>query len=130
MSGLLLDTHIWLWHIGDDPRLPVSLSNEIDTTPDDVWLSPTSIWEIGLLLERGRLDLGFPLGDWFDRAIARLPVRSADLTWEVAIVVNELGMNTRDPADRFLAATAIVYDLTLLTTDRHMVAPGLRTRGV
>ena len=49
-----------------------------------------------------------------------MPVRDAPLTREVALVSNELDLPHRDPADRFLAATALVFGLMLVTLDRRL----------
>lgn len=116
MSGFLLDTHIWLWRLRSAPQLPAGLRVEIDEGNEPLWLSPISVWEVGLLQRRGRIDLGRPFGAWVEEALAKLHVRHAVFTHEVAVVEHRLDLH-RDPADRLLAATAVVYDLTLLTVD-------------
>ena len=49
------------------------------------------------------------------------PMVDAPLSREVAIRSREIDPGTNDPADRFLAATAIVHDLVLVTSDRHLI---------
>lgn len=121
MVEALLDTHIWLWYLHRHRELPSSLKERIDAAPDDVWLSPISVWEVGLLHERGRFDLGMSLRDWLADVRRHLPTRWAPITDEVAAVYHEIDLAHRDPADRFLAATGLVYDLPLMTADRRLI---------
>jgi PIN domain nuclease of toxin-antitoxin system len=100
------------------------------TLADDsnqLWLSPISIWEFLLLAERGRVRL---IGDmappeWVEAALSRAPMHDAPVSREVAIRSRSVRLSHEDPADRFLAATADVYDLTLVTADDRL----LRGRG-
>lgn len=92
-------------------------------------LSSVSVWEAALLVARGRLEIGESFRQWVEDATSAVPVREAPLTNEVAIRSHELEMPTSDPADRFLAATALVHGLTLLTVDRRLSSlRWLRTR--
>ena len=125
----LLDTHIWFWYLTGSERLPKSLVGAIDAASGEVWLSPVSVWELGLLVDRGRIRLaGGPRG-WTEEAQRRFPVRDATLNREVAVVSLEINFPHRDPADRFLAASALVYGLTLVTIDDRLTkATWLPTR--
>ena len=121
MNGFLLDTHIWLWHALGDDRLPQGLRRLVERTPPDRrWLSPISIWELGLLVERGRLELAEPLRPWVADALRNAPMREATLTTDVAVRSHEIALAERDPGDRLIAATASVYDLTLITVDPNL----------
>lgn len=128
-GGLLLDTHIWFWYLAGSAKLPVGLREAIDEDTERCWLSPLSVWELALLAERGRVQLVGSFRDWVASAQRLLPLREATLNTEVAIVSRELSLPHEDPADRFLAATALVYGLTLLTADRRLTrARWLKTR--
>lgn len=120
MTGVLLDTHVWVWMVEGLDRLPTGLRREVERRAGTVWLSPVSVWEVGLLARRGRLELGLPLRAWVDRARASLATNEARLTSEVALAADEIEQAVKDPADRFIAATAQVYDLTLLTVDEGL----------
>jgi PIN domain nuclease of toxin-antitoxin system len=125
----LLDTHIWLWYLTGSERLPGGLRAAVDAAPGQLWLSPISVWELGMLEERGRVHLGSGFRAWVEEAQQRFPLQEASLTREVAVVSRELALPHRDPADRFLAATALVHELTLLTVDERLrSARGLPTR--
>lgn len=82
-----------------------------------------------MLAARGRIELTGGPRRWVEQAQVRFPLAEAALTSEVALRSHEVELEHRDPADRLLAATAIVHDLTLLTVDdRLAAAPGVRTR--
>jgi PIN domain nuclease of toxin-antitoxin system len=128
VRGYLLDTHVWLWHLLADDRLSRRARKLIDDSLADCWLSPISIWETRMLIERGRFHVEGDFRDWIERAYVSLPLRAAPLVDEVAMACFETDLPHRDPADRFLAATATVYDLTLVTADRRLLgSPSLAT---
>jgi PIN domain nuclease of toxin-antitoxin system len=118
----LLDTHIWLWYAKPDRRLHQRLRRCLDRAADELWLSPISVCELGLLVERGRIRLDDTLRSWVRRALERIPLHDAPLTREVALHSCELDLGHEDPADRFLAATALTHGLTLVTVDERLVA--------
>jgi len=118
---LLLDTHIWLWMIGPHSKVLPRVQKQIEDSRDDLWLSPISIWELLLLEERGKFEFPGGIDAWLAKAFATLLVIEASLTHEVAAEVRNVRLPHRDPADRFLAATARVYDLTLVTADQRLL---------
>ncbi len=125
----LLDTHVWFWYLTGSPRLPPGLRQAIDEALGELWLSPISVWELGMLDARGRVRLSPSFRSWVEEALQRLPMEEASLTHEVALLSREIRLPHRDPADRLLAATARVFELALLTVDERLRgAPGLRTR--
>lgn len=73
-----------------------------------------------MLAERGRLVLEPSAESWVRGQLDRLPFREAVLTAEVALASRRLAVDSTDPADRFLAATAQVYGLTLVTADARL----------
>lgn len=89
-------------------------------TSTETWLSPISIWETLLFAEKGRVALAPDAETWVREQLARIPVREAPLNTEVAMTSRRLVLGSDDPADRFLAATAIVYQLTLVTADTRL----------
>ena len=82
-----------------------------------------------MLATRGRIQLYAELRQWVIQARQHFPLQDAPLNLEVALTGREITLPHRDPADHFIAATAIVYDLTLLTIDQHLTqAEWLSTR--
>src|SRR3972149_6371527 len=113
---LLLDTHIWLWGLSDPARLSRTIAGELEDPNNEVWVSPVTIWEVLVLARKGRIVLEDPIS-WTREALRRVNFKEAPLNYEVAIQSHMIDPSIPDPADRFLAATAIVYDLTLVTSD-------------
>jgi PIN domain nuclease of toxin-antitoxin system len=127
---VLLDTHIWLWSLLEPKRLPKRIASSLKRRDTEVWLSPISAWEALMLAERGRVELLPSPEVWVRREVDRPGFRSAPLTHEVAMVSRSLALPHQDPADRFLVATAKVYDLTFATADGALQKiPGVRTLG-
>jgi PIN domain nuclease of toxin-antitoxin system len=108
---LLLDTHIWIWSHAAPERLGPKLSTALSRPGTEIWISPISVWEF-LLLDAEA---------WLDAAWSSAALREAPLTREVARRSRAVTLSHQDPADRFLAATAQVYDLTLVTDDKHLL---------
>jgi PIN domain nuclease of toxin-antitoxin system len=119
---LLLDTHIWLWSLQDPKRLGRRLLRELHNPGNELWLSPISTWEALALHEKGRVRLHGDLDEWVVEATA--PFLEAPLTHEIAAAARRLSLTQRDPADRILAATALVLDLTLVTADAGLLGLG------
>ncbi|MGH7583795.1 MAG: type II toxin-antitoxin system VapC family toxin [Gemmatimonadales bacterium] len=119
---LLLDTHIWLWGLLEPERLAPDVRAALQSPDNELWLSPISVWEACVLAERGRLSLaaGTSSAAWIQQMVAGIPRREAPLTHEIAMVSRRLELPHQDPADRFLAATARVLDLTLVTADERL----------
>lgn len=119
---LLLDTHIWLWSLRQTERLGARVRNEIRDLQNELWLSPISTWEALILHHKGRVHLAQDLDRWLAEATG--PFHQAPLTHEIVAAARRLPLPQRDPADRFLAATAKVLDLTLVTADAHLLGLG------
>ena len=118
---LLLDTHIFVWTIADPSRLSRRAAKVIGNPRNELWISPVTTWEIIFLRRKGRLNLKDGPVSWFSAALGRMPFREATLTHEVALASDAVVLPHRDPADIFLAATAKVYDLTLVTADDNLL---------
>lgn len=126
--NLLLDTHIWIWLLGGSDKLEASLRKKLEEEQSQLWLSPISIWEALLLGEKKRVNQSPDPVSWARRSLELIPVREASLNREIAIRCREINLPHNDPADRFIAATALVYDLTLVTLDRNLMKlKGLKT---
>ncbi len=118
---LLLDTHIWIWSLFAPDRLAGTVAGHLKSPDTELWLSPISVWETLLLVERGRLKVrGQPAAVVNDMLKAG-PFREAPVTYAVAMQSRRIQLPHEDPADRFLAATAAVYELTLVTADDRMI---------
>lgn len=119
---LLLDTHIWLWSLLEPARLSKPVVTALTHPSNERWLSPLSLWEALLLIERKRLEVDRAGEAWIREALERAPIIEAPVTREVAFASRSLKTRHRDPVDRFLAATAVVFELTLVTADVTLLA--------
>jgi PIN domain nuclease of toxin-antitoxin system len=123
---LLLDTHIWLWSLGEPQRLSRRVAKALDDRQNELWLSPISMWEAFLLFRKKRVRISTDFTTWLATSLSTLPVIEAPLTFEVARTLPSLSVPHEDPADLFLAATAKAFDLTLVTADGNL----LKTEGI
>ncbi len=119
---LLLDTHIILWSAAQPEKLSKNVTEELKNESNELWFSPISVWEILLLAEKGRISFGSDIEKSVREIFRRMPLNEAKLNQEVAIQSRFVRLPYQDPADRFLAATAIVYDFTLVTADSRIIS--------
>src|SRR5271166_4558187 len=118
---LLLDTHIWLWSALDQARLSSRVTAALENPNNELWLSPISLWEVLTLCQKQRLILHPNPQAWIANTLDAVPMREAQITYQVAQETARVQLPHRDPADRFLAATARVFDLTLVTGDDRLL---------
>ena len=119
---LLLDTHIWIWSLIEPSRLTARVARALEANETELWLSPISLWELGILVRRRRIKLSSDPDAWIDDALRTAPMREAPLTRAVVRALGSITTPHRDPADRFLAATAAALDLQLVTADEQLLA--------
>ncbi|WP_030491532.1 type II toxin-antitoxin system VapC family toxin [Micromonospora chokoriensis] len=109
---LLLDTHVVLWWLTDDPVLATDIKDRIDTEPD-VYLSPVTLWEVAIKQSLGKLAGPADLAERLrDAELRELPIHH-----DHAIAAGRLPLIHRDPFDRMLVAQALHEGLTLVTRD-------------
>jgi PIN domain nuclease of toxin-antitoxin system len=117
---LLLDTHIWLWMAADPNRLTSRIGKLLDDPENELWLSSISVWELTVLCRKGRFRTTLDLPLWVASTMEKLRLSEAPLTVEVALAISTLNLQHNDPADGFIAATAKVFGLTLVTADEQL----------
>ena len=123
-EALLLDTHIVLWLDSGEQALRPATRALIDDCWRDggaIFVSPVTAWEIALLADVGRIRLDIPPARWMERFLARPGVTAAPLGWRAASHAYVFdGLETRDPADRLLVATAVELACPLVTYDARI----------
>lgn len=114
---LLLDTHIFLWFISGDNRLPDNFRDAIQDPSNEVYLSAVSLWEIIIKYQLGRLPLPQAPESYIPlqrqrHSIASLPLDEASVTQ-----LAKLPSIHRDPFDRMMICQALEHQLTIVTVD-------------
>jgi PIN domain nuclease of toxin-antitoxin system len=123
----LLDTHIWLWGSMQSDRLSRRVAKVLSDSQNELWLSPVSVWELTILCRKGRFRVRPDITTWVAQTFSELRLTEAPLTVEVALAISTIRFSHADPADQFIAASAKVFDLTLITADDQLLAlPGIR----
>ena len=124
---LLLDTHIWLWSSLEPDRISRRVAKELSDEENELWLSPISVWELTFLHRKGRARTPQEITTWVASSMTELRLVEAPLTIEITLALSALDFPHGDPADHFLAATAKVLNLTLVTADENLIElPGIR----
>jgi PIN domain nuclease of toxin-antitoxin system len=119
---LLLDTHVLAWMDADDAALGSQARQTIRQawSVGEVAVSAISFWEVAMLAQRGRLQLPVPPNTW--RAdLLEAGVREIPLDGRVAVAAAALEGLHRDPADRFIIATALASSAVLVTADSRIL---------
>lgn len=124
---ILLDTNALLWLAESHPRLGEAARATIAQASGgaQILVSAISFWEIGMLLEKGRISLSEPLIRWADAVRTRSEIRIVAVDAKIAIEAGMLpGGLHGDPGDRFIIATGRITGVPLLTSDRKILAYG------
>lgn len=110
---LLLDTHILLWALADDPKLSSKAQKLIENAAQ-IYVSAATFWEMAIKVGLGRLavDLDEIRDYCLESGFIELPITS-----EHAIAVKDLEQHHKDPFDRLIVATAMSEPMKLLTAD-------------
>ena len=120
---ILLDTHVWIWS-QESPQIfgPIARQAIADEN-NGLFVSPISSLEIARQAWGGRLTFAVRLQTWIGDSMNALHADTVPLTHDVALAAYDLpGEFHRDPADRVLAATAMVNALTLVSADERILA--------
>lgn len=113
--NLLVDTHILLWWLGDDPKLPGRARQAIASVDNSVLVSAATAWEISVKTAVGRLEAPDDLID----ALERSDFETLDITVAHALAAGGLPAHHGDPFDRMLIAQAQIESLTIATVDER-----------
>ncbi len=108
---IILDTHIWIWWVEQNPRLTNNQQNLIEKYRfQGLGVSIISCWEIAKLVENQRIAFTLPVADWLNQALAYRNVVLIDLSIPIIIQSTQLVNFHKDPADQMIVATAKVYN--------------------
>ena len=122
---ILLDTHIFLWAITDDPRLSASYHAAFTDGRNELFLSVASIWEATIKASIGKLILPMPAASYLSKQMEKNRVNLLGIQLSHLAELQRLPPLHRDPFDRMLAAQARAEGLPMMSVD-----PKLQTYGV
>jgi len=119
---IVLDTHAWIWWVADPARLSSAARRAIEKARVR-GVCAISVWEVAVLIERGRLVLDREVTDWVRDALEMPGVELLPLTPEIALAAGGGVLELHgDPADRMIAATALAHRARLVTKDERLRA--------
>lgn len=120
IESMLLDTHIFLWWLFDDERLPKKIKAFIQDINNPVYVSAASVWEIVTKFRLGKLPkadaVAVNVPVWIDKA----GFQSLNIKPEHAQIAGSWNADHRDPFDRMLAAQALLEKMSLASVDKAM----------
>ncbi|MGA3179433.1 MAG: type II toxin-antitoxin system VapC family toxin [Verrucomicrobiota bacterium] len=121
---IVLDTHIWVWWVNGSAELsPGKKQILASRQADGFGVSVISCWEIAKLVEKGRLSLAVPVGQWIDQALAYPGIRLLPLDPKIAVASTQLPPPFHnDPADQIITATAREMNCPIATDDGRILA--------
>ena len=126
---IILDTHIWIWWVDNNSRLTQRQRELINTYQSSgLGFSIISCWEVAKLVENNRLILSCSVDEWLNGAITYPGVQLINLNLDIIVASTQLIGFHRDPADQLIVATSQVYNCSLLTADKKILAyPNVKT---
>lgn len=117
MKRILLDTHTFLWWVGNAPELSEAARQVISNTSNDCFLSVASCWEIAIKSSLGKLQLSCGVDQFVTDQLALNGFRLLNIELRHAAKVEHLPFHHRDPFDRLLIVQAITEKLTIVSAD-------------
>ncbi len=122
---LLLDTHTFLWFIGDKPNLSSEAIAHINDVNNDLFLSIASVWEMAIKVRLGKLQVPQPFEPFITNQLKRNRISSLDITIAHTALIATMALHHRDPFDRLLIAQAMVEQVPIISGDEAFDAYGI-----
>lgn len=118
----LLDTHILLWFISADQKLPIKMKNAIEEESSDACISIASIWEVIIKYQIGKLQLPDTPVTYLREQCKLHNIRLINIECDALTKLEQLPAIHRDPFDRVILAQSQLDDCQLLTVDPVMLS--------
>jgi PIN domain nuclease of toxin-antitoxin system len=122
MSSIVVDTHVLIWDQLDPSRLSTKAKKAIALADEghQIFICEISLWEISILMKKKRLSIDIPYLDFIQNLLQTRNYVLQGINPEIALLATAIEMDTKDPADRLIVATAIHYGIPLITSD-HLI---------
>ena len=112
----LIDTHVLLWHMTDDPKLKNQLSEEIEKEENEIFVSSASIWEIAIKVSIKKLNLARSIIE-IENYLIENSSFGLNATYRDFQILSELPFHHNDPFDRLIISQAINHNLSVISVD-------------
>jgi PIN domain nuclease of toxin-antitoxin system len=121
---IILDTHIWVWHVQGDRRLTTDYAAVIGQHESTgLGVNVISLWEIAKAVERGKLSIPVPVDDWLTLALSYPVIKLLPPLPRIAVESTRLpGIFHKDPADQIIVVAARIYNCPLVTFDKKILS--------
>jgi PIN domain nuclease of toxin-antitoxin system len=121
----LLDTHTFLWFIGDDSSLSVDAKSFIESAENLTYLSIASIWEMAIKVSLNKLAISSPFINFISTQCVENGVEILDIKFEHIGLVATLPFHHRDPFDRLIIAQSLHEQLPIISMDNAFDSYGV-----
>lgn len=123
MSSVVIDTHILIWDQLDPKRISKKARKALELAEGNhkIILCEISLWEISILMKKRRLVMDMSYLDFINDVLQTKNYHVQGMDAEIAFLGSEIDLDTKDPADRIIAATSIVLGLPLISADQFMI---------
>ncbi|NEP58238.1 MAG: type II toxin-antitoxin system VapC family toxin [Symploca sp. SIO2G7] len=115
--NILLDTHVFLWFINDDPRLSDNLKYLVEDEDNVIYLSLASLWEISIKSNLGKLNIGNSYTEFVEAEIIQSRISLIEIKLEHFKINATLPFHHRDPFDRLIIAQSMAENIPIITLD-------------
>ncbi|MDM8523121.1 type II toxin-antitoxin system VapC family toxin [Desulfococcaceae bacterium HSG8] len=112
--NILLDTHILLWHLADNPKLKPEHSELIEDTANSIFFSVVSLWEIAIKLSIGKLAISQTIDKIVPNEVNILGLKVPHI-----LKVTDLDFHHRDPFDRMIIAQSMAEGIRVMSYDGY-----------
>jgi PIN domain nuclease of toxin-antitoxin system len=118
---LVLDTHVWLWALLEPAKLSPAIRSALGARDNQILLSAVSLWEVLELAAKKRIAIDGDATAWIVSRLRGSPVQVVALTQDIIFAAHGLELKHKDPADRWIVATAQTHSAALATVDRMLL---------
>jgi len=115
--NILLDTHVFLWFVNDDPRLSDHLKYLVEHEDNVIYLSLASLWEISIKSNLGKLNVGNSYTEFVEAEIIQSRINLIEIKLEHFKINATLPFHHRDPFDRLIIAQSMAENIPIITLD-------------
>ncbi len=121
---MLLDTCALLWLADNHRKISRDVLSRIEAAPS-VYISAVTCFEIALKCKSGKLELPITVKSWMDLVLEHHDISVIDMNRDIALLSADLPPHHKDPCDRFIIATAMIYKLPVVTADENFRKYGI-----